>query len=189
MTQIPPGDAFTLLGDGLASGPATLLLRPSRAETPIEADESWGLQISEEGASAQAQATASGITLLPGIYAASIRIARTFVQLGGQTQIIGQTSNEVPLVIAPGIANISAPTGTGNFTITGMGFAPAPAVQLYTGATKLTAGNPALAGQFAVSSDTQILVRLPAGLPSASAVPVRVIVSGSESPPAWVVTP
>lgn len=190
VTQVGPGDEFTLLGTGLTAGPATLLLRAGGADTPVEADESWGLQVSDAGASARARPTASGTPLFPGAYGASIRVSRVLEQPGG-TRILPQTSNEVPLVIAPGIQTLGAPNATGQFTITGTGYAPTAAVEVYIGDAKLVVGNiAALApGEFGVQSATQLVVRLPAGLPSTAFVPVRIIVSGSESPPAWVQVP
>jgi Pvc16 N-terminal domain len=191
VTQVGAGDEFTLLGTGLTVGPATLLLRPGGADTPIEADEHWGLQVTVEGAFARARLTASGTPLLPGTFGASVRVSRVLQLPGGGTRVLPQTSNEVPLVIAPGIQTLGAPNPTGQFTITGTGFAPAEAVDLYASDAKLVPGNAAALapGEFAVQGATQIDARLPAGLPPNSFVPVRIIVSGSESPPAWVQAP
>jgi hypothetical protein len=105
--------------------------------------------------------------------------------------VIDQMSNAVALVITPGISALGAPNLAGQFTITGIGFTPAAAVTLYLGADRAEPGNPAALnpGEFAVVSATLLLARLPAGTPSAAIVPVRVIVSGSEAPPQWVIAP
>jgi len=191
VTQVGPGDEFTLLGTGLTAGPATLRLRAGGADTPMEADEQWGLQVTDEGAFARARLTASGTGVLPGTYGASITVSRVLQPPGGGPRTLSQSSNEVPLVIAPGIQTLGAPDPAGQFTMIGTGYAPAPAVDLYVGDARLVPGNAAALapGEFAVQSATQLVARLPAGLPSSSFVPVRIIVSGSESPPVWVQVP
>jgi hypothetical protein len=103
--------------------------------------------------------------------------------------VIDQVSNEVPIAIAPGISALGPPDAAGEFTITGIGFTPAAGVTLYLGADRANPGNAAALapGEFAVISATSLLARLPAGTTPAAAVPVRVIVSGSEAAPQWVV--
>jgi Pvc16 N-terminal domain len=191
VTQLGPGDPFILLGTGLAGGAPTLLVRPGAAATALVADAAWQLQITDQGATARAQLTASGTAVPPGLYAAAIQIARQITLPDNSIRTITQTSNEVPLMIAPGVSVLGAPDPAGRFAITGTGFTPAVAVQLYLGVTGAVVGNPlALApGEFAVTSATAMLARLPAGVVAGSSVPVRVVVSGSEAPPAWVVAP
>ncbi len=191
VTQLGAGDPFTLYGSGLSGGTAVLLIRPSAATVPLVADAGWQLQITGRGATARAQPTASGTAVSPGLYGVSIRIDRTVALPGGGTQTISQTSNEVAVMIAPGVSVLSVPNAQGQFTITGSGFTPATAVQLYLGVTTANAGNAASlgSGQFSVTSPTVMVARLPAGTPSGSTVPVRVVVSGSEAPPIWVSAP
>jgi hypothetical protein len=190
-TQLGTGDPFALLGTALVGGSATLLLRPGAATTPLVADAAWLLAITDQGATAAAQATASGTPVPPGLYAASIQVARTLTLPGGGVRVITQVSNEVPMMIAPGVSALGAPDATGEFTITGIGFTPATAVALYLGTERAVSGNPVLLapGEFAVLSATSLVARLSAGIMTGTAVPVRVIVSGSEAPPHWVIAP
>jgi len=134
---------------------------------------------------------ASGTDVPPGLYAAAIQIARQITLPDNSVRTITQTSNEVPLMIAPAVSALGAPDPAGQFSITGIGFTPSAAVELYLGVTGALIGNPAALapGEFAVTGATAMLARLPAGAASGSAVPVRVVVSGSEAPPAWVVAP
>src|SRR5262249_17274169 len=177
------GGAFPVLGPGRGRAPAALRWGGGGADTPMEADEQWGLQVTDEGAFARARLTASGTGVLPGTYGASITVSRVLQPPGGGPRTLSQSSNEVPLVIAPGIQRLGAPDPAGQFTMIGTGYAPAPAVDLYVGDARLVPGNAAALapGEFAVQSATQLVARLPAGLPSSSFVPVRIIVSGSES--------
>jgi Pvc16 N-terminal domain len=192
VTQLGPGDTFTLLGTGLAGGTPVLLIRPRAATAALTADAGWQLQVTSQGATARAQATASGSAVPPGLYGASIVIDRTITLPDKRTRIISQPSNEVALMIAPGISALGAPDGQGQFSITGGGFTPPVAVEVFLGAARAdAAANPAslAPAQFAVSSATTMVARLPTGIPSGSTVPVRVVVSGSEAPPAWVIAP
>jgi Pvc16 N-terminal domain len=191
VSQLGTGDPFTLLGSGLVGGVATLFLRQVAATTLLVADAAWQLQITAEGATAQTQTTASGTPVPPGLYAASIQIARQLRLPDGSIRLINQVSNEVPIAIAPGISALGPPDAVGEFTITGIGFTPAVGVTLYLGADRANPGNAAALarGEFAVVSATSLLARLPAGTTPGAAVPVRVIVSGSEAAPQWVVAP
>ncbi len=128
--------------------------------------------------------------MLPGLYGVSIRIDRTIKLPDGSPRIIAQTSNEVPLTIAPGGSALSVPDAAGGFTITGVGFDPAAATVLIIGEDKAVVGAlPLGTGEFAVASPTSITARLPAGFASGAIVSVRVMVSGAEAPPHWVVAP
>ena len=149
------------------------------------------MRVTAEGITARVQTTASGTPTPPGLYAVSVQIARQLRLPDGSIRVITQISNQVPIAIAPGISVLGAPSAAGQFTITGIGFTPAPAVTLYLGADRAETGNPVSLspGEFAVQSPTSILARLPAGTPAAAIVPVRVIVAGSEGPPQWVVAP
>jgi hypothetical protein len=191
VSQLGAGDPFTLLGSGLTGGIAKLLLRQISAATPLIADAGWKLQITAEGATAQTQTMASGTPVPPGLYAASIQIARQLKLPDGSIRVVNQVSNEVPIAIAPGISSLSAPDAAGEFTITGIGFTPAAGVTLYLGNDRANPGNAASLnpGEFAVVSTTSLLARLPAGTTTGAAVPVRLIVSGSEAAPQWVIAP
>src|SRR5262249_16218721 len=162
------GEESTLVGPGLTAGPATLRLRAGGADTPMEADEQWGLQVTDEGAFARARLTASGTGVLPGTYGASITVSRVLQPPGGGPRTLSQSSNEVPLVRGAGSQAVGAPDPAGQFTMIGTGYAPAPAVDLYVGDARLVPGNAAALapGEFAVQSATQLVARLPAGLPS-----------------------
>ena len=157
----------------------------------LVADAGWHLQLTAEGATARARTTASGTPTPPGLYAVSIQIERQLTLPDGSIRSITQVSNQVPIAIAPGISALAAPSPAGEFAITGIGFTPAAGVSLYLGADRAEPGNAATLnpGEFAVVSATSLLARLPAGTPSKSIVPVRVIVSGSEAPPQWVIAP
>ncbi|WP_266182087.1 DUF4255 domain-containing protein [Dyella humicola] len=191
VTQIGAGDPFTLLGVGLAGGIPTLLLREVSSTTMLVADANWLVKVTAEGITARAQTTASGTPTPPGLYAATVQIARQLKMPDGSIRVINQLSNAVQIAIAPGISAIDVPDVNGQFTISGVGFSPAADVTLYLGANRAEPGSSAALnpGEFAVVSATSLLVRLPAGTASKTIVPLRVIVSGSEAPPRWVVSP
>jgi hypothetical protein len=191
VTQLGAGDPFTLLGSGLSGGTATLLLRQVSSTTMLVADAAWQVQITAEGVTARVQTAAGGTPTPPGLYAVSIQIARRLRLPDDTIRVITQVSNQVPIAIAPGISALGAPNPAGQFTITGIGFTPTAGVTMYLGADRAEPGNPAALnpGEFAVVSATSLLARLPAGTASKAIVPVRVIVSGSEAPPQWVIAP
>lgn len=190
VTQAAPGDPFTLLGSGIIGSPV-LLLRPGGAEAPLVADTAWQVQATSMGVTARAQSTASGTPVPPGLYGASVRIERSITLPDGTRRTVVQTSNEVPLTIAPGIQSLTVPDAAGRFTIAGTGFTPPAAVVVVMGDDKAVMGNPASLdpGEFGVGSATSITARLPASLASGVIVPIRVMVAGAEAPPRWVVAP
>jgi hypothetical protein len=103
-------------------------------------------------------------------------------------------TNVIPILVAPrvdGVANPPklTPDGTGLYSITGAGFAPAAATKVTFGAAPLgfTGGAPG-AGQFNVDGPGQtITFKAPPGA-TKGAYPILVTVNGVAATTGWVVT-
>jgi hypothetical protein len=106
-----------------------------------------------------------------------------------------QISNETPFMVVPAATPTAPATLTGLFDVNGGLFQdpalPASAVRMYVSDTQLSVGTGGalLPGQFAVINPTQIAARLPGGLVPGKHVPIRLVINGAESLPAWVQVP
>jgi hypothetical protein len=189
--QVAQGDELSLHGSGFAAGPAVLLVRAAAAGSFSVADVAWNLQVKGDGlATALVQPAASGTPITPGIYSAELRVSTLLKQRDGSQRAVTSNSNQTPFTVTPAVSAVSAIDATGAFTITGTGYTPTAAVSVFLGGDALAPGAPALnPGQFSVTSATQIAARLPAGSPSGTAVALRIVVSGAESAPFWVIPP
>jgi len=189
------GDAFTLIGSGLGGGSIELLVRGPNAPDARPVGASWGVSAFGDEVSAAVQDDIDGAPSVPGTYAASLRMTRTTALANGGTHTDVVLSNETPFQIVPAVTSVGAPDAAGVFLVTGKIFQDpalnASSVRASIGATALVQGTfGALAtGEFAVSSPTVIQMRLPTGGASGQSLPVRVVIEGCESPPAWVVVP
>ncbi len=74
--QVPFDGAFTFVGSSLTGDTTTLLLQHPRWPDLVEADLAWGVQATSNRVSAVVQATASGEDILPGTYAALVRVTQ-----------------------------------------------------------------------------------------------------------------
>jgi hypothetical protein len=189
-----PGAEISFLGTGFEGDAVALDVRSLDWPAPAEADPSWGVAAGTDRVFATARTTIAGRAVIPGPYTAAVRVTKQ-VALNDRIQIVEQRSNETPFMIAPGVTNITAPTASGELTVTGSTFVDpsldAAAVLGFIGGVGLvrgTAGSLA-PGEMAITSATTIDMRLPAGLPGGSFVPLKILVNGAESPPRWVQVP
>lgn len=181
---------FAVIGSAFAGDKVQLRIRRADWESPLAVDAAWNASVSASRITATVRATAGGVDILPGMYAASVRVEHRRSAPGGE-QNVEAVSNETPFAIAPRVAAIGAPDVQGNVTVSGSIFQhpglPPGSVQIFVGGARLAEGAAALQpGEFAVVSPTDIAVRLPAGLPSGKPVSFRLIVSGAESAPQWI---
>jgi hypothetical protein len=196
--QVPFGNLVIFTGTDVTGDRTTLLLHTAAWETPLEADEQWGVAASSDRVFATIQtqiASPTGdVDILPGIYTANVRVTVQRQMADGQTQAIDFTSNAVPFAITPRIDSISPPVG-GQVQVTGHLFQHpdllADAVQLYLGSERLiftTSGslNP---GEFQIVDASTLQLQLPVDVRSGEALPLRLLVNSVESPPNWVVVP
>lgn len=191
--QVSYGQGFTVIGSAFTGSNVFLQIRRADWAAPVTVDAAWNVIISANRIAATLRPTASGQDIVPGVYAASVRVERSRTVPSG-TRSLESSSNESPFTVAPTILTISAPDAQGRFTVTGSIFqhtAPALSVDVYIDASKLTPGTAATLqpGEFAVIDATHIAVRLPGGLTAGQTVGFRLIINGAESEPRWVTAP
>ncbi|WP_449245358.1 DUF4255 domain-containing protein [Desulfobacca acetoxidans] len=190
--QVTYDQGFTVIGSAFTGNKVYLQIRRLDWAAPLIVDAAWDVAVTSSRITATARATAAGRDILPGFYAASVRVERWSTMAHG-TRILETSSNETPFAIAPRIGAISPPDPQGNFTVNGSIFEhpdlAAENVHVFIGATRLTPGNAAnlQPGEFAVINPTTAAVRLPVGLTPGEAVSFRLIINGAESAPQWVV--
>lgn len=199
--EVPLGDVLEVYGENLKGDTTALLLSHTDFAEPIPVDAAW--QVSSDGsvlsAKVQSSIATSGGTqaILPGVYGAIVRTTARRTLPNGTQRDFDSFSNESPFAITPKILNVSALAVDLSGTITVDGFIPGNlangAVALFAGAEKLqrvTANPPGIGEFYTEPSPSKIIkFRLPAGIPAATAVPIRLVVRGAECSPQWVVTP
>lgn len=193
------GDELVLVGSGLGGAAVELMVRASGGAAAVAAGPTWGVSALGDRVYARVQDLLDSAPTMPGAYAASVAITRTRTLADGSSRSTTVLSNETPFQIVPAVATVGTPSA-GVFTITGGLYADPtrplahpsqPSVRASIANVELSAGTAgSLApGEFARTSATAIEMALPAGAVSGQFLPVRVIVNGGESPPAWVVVP
>jgi hypothetical protein len=188
--QVAEGGELGLVGTGLAGGVAQLLLRGGTWPAAVAVDPAWNLMVNAEGGFATVRATADTTDVPPGFYTAFVEVVTTFPLAGGGTRSIARRSNGAPFVVIPAVTSTTSPDPSGIFDALGTGYTPAAAVELYLGELHLTpAGVPSSPkpGEFVVQSATRLTIRLPASTTPGAPLAVRVIASGAESAPFWMV--
>lgn len=203
-----PENGVTFTGVGLVGDEVELLLRSLRWLDPHPVDPAWGLVASENRVLAAVQPRVGTEVVLPGAYAASVRVVSLRTLPDGQVRRFTQTSNETPFTITPYIESVEEPDADGSFEIRGTLFQYMEAdpdgnevdvlagenVQVFTGAERLQrvtngGGITIESGEFYVASASELQIRLPDGLVSGQHYPLRVMVSGAESAPRWIQVP
>ncbi|MBV9791429.1 MAG: DUF4255 domain-containing protein [Chloroflexi bacterium] len=190
--QVTYDQGFEVVGSAFTGNNVYLQIRRTDWAAPVAVDASWNLAITASRITATVRATAAGTTVLPGLYAASVRVERWRTVPSG-TRSVETSSNETPFAIAPRITSISAIDAQGRFTITGDTFEhadlPPESVSVFVGAARLMPGTAGSLdpGEFAVTGSTTIAARLPAGLTPGEALSLRLIIGGAKSAPQWVV--
>lgn len=192
--QVTYNQPFSVIGSAFTGDEVVLLLRRADWEQAVAIDPGWSLGYTASRIEATVRDTASGIDIVPGIYAASVRAERTRTT-PTTTKVLSSTSNESPFAIVPLIATVSVPDGAGRFSVTGGIFqhpdiAPGM-VQVFVGADRLTEGDftNLQEGEFGVEDAATLHARLPAGFVSEERLSLRIIVNGAETAPRWVTVP
>lgn len=190
--QVTYDQGFEVVGSAFTGNNVYLQIRRADWAAPVTVDAAWNLAITSSRITATVRATAAGVDMLPGLYAASVRVERWRTVPSG-TRIVESSSNETPFAIAPQVTAIGAPDAQGRFTVTGATFQhpdlPAEKVSVFIGAARLAPGDIAnlQPGEFAVTGPTTLAVRLPAGLTPGDSLSLRLIINGAENAPQWVV--
>ncbi len=193
--QVTYDAEFTVRGSSLGGVEGALLLRRADWEEAVEVDPAWDMEPGATQLRATVRTTASGMDIVPGIYAAAVRVTRYRTMVDGTSRAFEYVSNESPFAIVPRIDSMTAPDGDGIFTVTGTLFEhpdfPPEAVVVHIAENRLAGGAAGSLdpGQYAVVDATRIEVRLPAGLLSGQVLLFRLIVNGAESAPRWVIVP
>ncbi len=185
---------FALIGSAFTGDRVDLQIRRMDQDAPIVVDAAWNVAVTAGRITAIARPAAVGVDIVPGLYAASVRVERWRTTPSG-TRRLESSSNETPFAIAPRIDAISVPDAAGQFTVNGSIFQhldlPDGSISLFVGPEQLVQGDivSLQPGEFAVANAGAISVRLPAGLTPGAAVSLRLIVRGAESAPRWVTAP
>lgn len=188
--QVAEGGELGLVGTGLAGGVARLFIQGGSWPAAVAVDPSWNLMVNAEGGFATVRATADTTDVPPGFYTAFVEVTTVFALPGGGTRAIARRSNGAPFVVIPAVTSTTSPDPSGVFDALGTGYTPAAAVELYLGELRLTpAANPASPqpGEFVIQSAARLTIRLPATATPGAPLAVRVVASGAESPPFWMV--
>lgn len=205
--QVPVGEQVVFLGTGFEGGTAELLIKNTKWDKFYPVDDTWGLIFSAKGACMNVQKTITDdngnpITILPGIYSATIRVKKQITIPGGQLREIEHMSNECPFMISPiidnAIENIFIVPVTVDKTIIIKGYIFLaeeanepfyPSLNVYVGNMKLRGikSTQALtAGDFKVDG-SEIKLLIPTGLdPAFTYFPLRIFINGAETSPNWI---
>jgi hypothetical protein len=219
--QAPPSDAAVspnsrveFVGTGLSGDSTQLLLLNARWDEPRIAGPAWGVVVQgdqlsftvREMARLQASGSLDTEAMLPGIYAAQLRVTRQRMTSTGATALVEHLSNQCPFTVTPRIDSIITPIAPATtFTVKGYAFTiPDPAnpllklgiteLEVYVERVRLirTTNAVAVAGEFRVNLVTGNLeLTVPNDKPgeielSGKTVPLRIFVFGAESIPHWI---
>jgi hypothetical protein len=211
---------FELRGTNLAAGISrSLVLKNSLwakrppPEGPVDqvvvdsavAEESnWQLKFAADRVTVQVAPTltldgADALTLLPGIYSASVQTVQTEQVINNQLKQIMATSNEVSFAIAPRIASHDNPDTDGTIQINlgdefdltdaGLELQVVVAGEVYEG---VESNLPSTPGQFVALNDplatpaNSIKISPSANFDAAIPQPFQLIINGAESAPFWI---
>ncbi len=189
--QLAVGETVTLNGVNFASDNTTLLLGFSEWTEEQQIDPmAWALQVSPEKITAVVQTTANGQDIVPGIYTVAVVTLRHISNADGDIYDSSNVSSRTSINIVPRIDNVTVPNANGTFSVTGYLFAHAfigeDSLRVFIADDRLSVGvggalNP---GEFAVTSDTSLSVRLPLGV--ARPAPLRISINRTESVTRWI---
>lgn len=188
--QVPVGHRVSFSGTGFTGDSISLLLKNNRWDEPVEVDTAWAAAITGDKVEAIVQEEVSGNVILPGIYAALVKVIRQRTLNDGTTRAFEHLSNDCPFAITPRINSISSPDED-VVTVDGYIFKhpelKEEAVQVYLDENRLTLDTEGIltAGGFIIVNPSQLQFKLPSGL-TPGIYPVRIFVNGAESPPNWI---
>jgi Pvc16 N-terminal domain len=200
--QVAPLSNVSFFGSGYSGDNISLLVVSSSWTGAIVADSTWNLSIT---ANNQITVTVpktitiptTGVTVntIPGIYGAQVRVSRTLVLSNGLKKLIQNISNQFPFTVTPRIDAITFPAAN-QVQVTGWFYfvfpvpappAPPPDLAVYLGPTNLVLGV-GVPG-FNITAVNTIIITMPAGTSSGDVFPLRIMVAGAESAPAWIIMP
>ncbi|MET9761293.1 DUF4255 domain-containing protein [Streptomyces sp. NPDC006372] len=192
------GEQVLLRGADLAGDRTDVVVHHGQWDAPVTVDPAvWGVVARPDAVAFTVAADAAvDRPLLPGVYTVAVTTVTRRPGVGGAPpHEITASSNPTPFTVAPAVRAVGAPTAQGRITVTGGRFdpaaLPADAVQVVVAGQRLTrrATGPTDPGEFRVDDAEHLELRLPPGLVSGEAVPLRIVVRGAESGPRWVVVP
>ena len=194
--QVPVGGTIDFFGSGFHGDRLDLRLYSSRWDEPGLAS-GWNLtQVSEDQLTATVMQTAvvertgTPIDVLPGVYGAQVIVTRVVRFSNGDVRNLRDVSNQFPFMICPRIDGlVTTPTSV---TVTGYLFQHAlldtDEIMVYLGEERIFLDDDGVfnAGEFRITAMNTIVIMIPVTFTSGTLVPVRILVSGIESPPAWI---
>lgn len=197
--QVPVGSTMDLFGSGLNGESLDLRLYSPRWPEPGLAS-GWNLVRTAEDMltatvtqNAVNERTGTPLVVLPGVFGAQLIVTRTIRLPNGDIKTFRNVSNQFPFMICPRIDGLV--TAPGTVTVTGYLFQDATLnineIMVYLGEERILLDDDGVfnAGEFRVTAANTIVVMIPASFPSGTLVPVRILVSGIESTPAWITVP
>lgn len=191
--QVAVGSTVIFTGSGFSGDQLDVLLYSSSWTGSLVADASWNPSFT--GADQLAltippSVNAGAINIVPGVYSVQIRAIRQFTLSNGAATTVQSLSNQMPFTVTPRVDNSGADAGN-VIPITGYIFQDpliqAGNIDVYMGETRLGTGAPA--PFFTVANPTTIQITVDPATQSGQTFPLRVLVTGVESPPFWIVVP
>lgn len=211
---IPLESQLTLSGSNLIGDKTTLMLKNSLWDETVEVkDAAWSVKVAANQVTAVIREEVGGKKVLPGIYAAMVKITRERELPEGGKREFDYTSNETPFVVSPRIDTVTGPDAQNRVKVQGFIFkyeVPDPeaeeegttknlvSLQLYIGNVRLQTGvvTNLKEGEFGVheppAPELHLRLPKPKDLPPPVEVgnekylPLRIFVNGAESPPRWI---
>ena len=192
--QVAPNGICSFFGVGFGADQIEFQLLNQRWAGAVLADAAWNItKIAANQLSVTIRETASGIAILPGMYAAQVTAIRHKTMPDNSIRTFRHTSNQFPFTVTPRIDSISVPNGQNTVTVTGYIFQHADlgtdAISVYVGGDKYqrNSGGGALGiGQFRVTAANTIQIRLLTALAVGQFSPLRIIINGAENAPKWI---
>jgi hypothetical protein len=186
------GETVTIHGTELADNETDVLVQhPRWDEAEVVDPLLWGVSATSEQVFFTIQTSAGLQPVFPGVYLVQVRVTTFRDMPDGSRRAFPKLSNQSAFAVAPRIS--AAAEVAGLWTLTGETWddvqLPDDDIQMFLGPDRLvrTAGAPG-AGEFQVTSGTQIQFRQPAALAAGTIVPLRLLIRGAENAPRWVTT-
>lgn len=196
-------------GSNLIGDKTTLILKNSLWDEPVNVkDTSWSIKARDNQVTATIREDVGGKKVLPGIYAAMLKVSSERELPDGSKRAFNFTSNETPFVVSPRIDTITGPDTQNLVKVNGFIFKylvnskNVITVQVYVGDVRLRPGKTVAnlnQGEFGIHEPLppqapQLHLRLPKSedLPPPLAyggnnyLPLRVFINGAESLPKWI---
>lgn len=200
ISPAPISSIINFFGTGFNSGTVQLLIISPLWPEPAITDASWLLTlVSENQLNFTVQPTAflktslTPVDMIPGLYAAQVRITQQRTLPNGTIKTFDHVSNQFPFSVMPRVSSITS-LGAGGFAVSCNVFQNPEItnddIHVYIGETKLALSTNAVlpAGGFKITGATTIELLVPPGLP-AGQTPLRIMIRGIESEPNWITIP